>query len=38
VECIHLARIRDTWRAIVNEVMGHQAKKKSQNVDQLRNY
>jgi len=27
VECIHLAWIRDMWRAIVNEVMSHQAKK-----------
>jgi hypothetical protein len=26
VECIHLARIRDMWRATVNEVMGRQAK------------
>lgn len=38
VERIHLARIRDRWRATVNEVMGHQAKQYSQNVDQLRNY
>jgi hypothetical protein len=28
VVCIRLARITDMWRAIVNEVMGHQAKKK----------
>jgi hypothetical protein len=26
VGCIHLARVKDMWRAIVNEVMGHQAK------------